>query len=354
LNKLVCTGGGSAGHVVPALPIIEHMIARRWRVVFIGSESGLEERLIRPFGVPFHSITTGKLRRYWSIENLFDCVRVPIGILQALRILRREKPDVVFSKGGYVAFPTVVAAWLFGIPVVAHESDVSPGLANRLCFWFLSSLCVNFDSTRVSVRRMVVTGTPIRRSLLEGNADRGRERLGFQHRLPIILVVGGSLGALSLNRLIREALDQLTAEFNVVHVCGPGNLDATRERDSRYHQLEFVADGWGDILASTDIVVSRAGANSIVELLTLGIPNILVPLPSAVSRGDQIENAEVARSAGYSTVLREDELNADVLTQAVQEVFSKHRSWLQRLSKFESKDALGLIVSEIERAIANS
>ena len=159
---------------------------------------------------------------------------------------------------------------------------------------------------------------------------------------------------MSLNRLIREALDQLTAEFNVVHVCGPRNLDVTLGNASRYLQLEFVDDGWGDVLASADVVVSRAGANSVIELLTLGIPNILVPLPKAVSRGDQIENAEVARSAGYSTVLREEELDADVLTQTVQEVFSKHRSWLQRLSKFESKDALGLIVSEIERAIANS
>ena len=353
MNKVVCTGGGTAGHVVPALPVIEHMIAQRWRVVFIGSRSGLEERLVRPFNVPFHSITTGKLRRYWSIDNLFDCFRVPIGIFQAIRILRKEQPDVVFSKGGYVAFPTVIAAWLFGIPVVAHESDVSPGLANRLCFWFLNSLCVNFDSTRVSVRRLVVTGTPIRRSLLEGNADRGRDRLGFQQRRPIILVIGGSLGALSLNRLIREALDQLTAEFNVVHVCGPGNLDVTLENASRYHQLEFVDDGWGDVLASADVVVSRAGANSVIELLTLGIPNILVPLPTAVSRGDQIENAEVARSEGYSTVLLEDELNADVLTQTIREVFSEHRAWVQRLSKFQSKDALGLIVSEIERAAAN-
>ena len=353
MSKVVCTGGGSAGHVVPTLPVMEYLIARSWQVVYIGSRSGLEERLVEPLGVAFHSITTGKLRRYWSIDNLFDCFRVPVGVVQAIRILRKEDPDVVFSKGGYVAFPIVVAAWLFRIPVVAHESDVSPGLANRLCFWFVDSLCVNFDSTRATVRRLVVTGTPIRKALLEGNAESGRERLGFREKLPIILVVGGSLGALRLNRLIRETLDQLTIEFNVVHVCGPGNVDATRVNDSRYRQLEYVDDGWGDVLACADVVVSRAGANSVVELLSLNKPNILVPIPATVSRGDQIENAEVARSEGYSTVLREDELNVEMLTRTIREVFSGRSFWRKRLSKFRSKDSLALIISEIERAIAN-
>ena len=353
MNKVVCTGGGSAGHVVPTLPVMEYLIARSWQVVYIGSRSGLEERLVKPLGVAFHSITTGKLRRYWSIENLLDCFRVPLGVVQAFRILRKEEPDVVFSKGGYVAFPIVVAAWLSRIPVVAHESDVSPGLANRLCFWFINSLCVNFDSTQASVRRLVVTGTPIRKALLEGNAESGRERLGFREKRPIILVVGGSLGALRLNRLIREALNQLTVEFNIVHVCGIGNVDATRVNDGRYRQLEYVDDGWGDVLACADVVVSRAGANSVVELLSLSKPNILVPLPAAVSRGDQIENAEVARSGGYSAVLQEDDLNVDTLTGTIREVFSERRFWQQRLSEFRSKDSLALIISEIERAIAS-
>ena len=353
MNKVVCTGGGSAGHVVPTLPVMEYLIARRWQVVFIGSTSGLEERLVKSLGVAFHGITTGKLRRYWSIDNLFDCFRVLVGVVQAIRILRKENPDVVFSKGGYVAFPTVFAAWLYGIPVVAHESDVSPGLANRLCFPFVYSLCVNFESTQASVRRLVVTGTPIRKALLEGDAESGRERLGFRQNIPIILVVGGSLGARRLNRLIREALEQLTNEFNVVHVCGPGNLDETMKSNCGYRQLEYVDDGWGDLLACADVVVSRAGANSVYELLTLSKPNILVPLPANVSRGDQIENAEVARSAGCSTVLQEDELDIGLLIRTIHAVVDDRRFWLKRLSKFRSKDALALIISEIERAIAD-
>jgi len=353
LKKVVCTGGGSAGHVIPALPVMEYLIARKWQVVFVGSSSGLEERLVKPLDVAFHSITTGKLRRYWSADNLVDFFRIPIGVAQALGILRKEDPDVVFSKGGYVAFPTVFAAWLCRIPVVAHESDVSPGLANRLCFWFVNSLCVNFGSTRASVRRLVVTGTPVRKALLEGNAESGRERIGFQQKIPIVLVVGGSLGALRLNRLIREALDLLIDEFDVVHVCGRGNVDATRKNDSHYCQLEYVDEGWGDILACADVVVSRAGANSVVELLTLNKPNILVPLPAAASRGDQIENAEFARSEGYSKVLQEDQLNVEILAGTIREVFSERMFWRERLSKFGSKDALDLIISEIERAFAD-
>jgi len=353
LKKLVCTGGGSAGHVIPTLPIMEYLIARSWQVVYVGSTSGLEERLVKPLDVTFHSIMTGKLRRYWSMDNLVDFFRVPIGVAQAIRILRKESPDVVFSKGGYVAFPIVFAAWLCRVPVVAHESDVSPGLANRLCFRFVNSLCVNFGSIRAPVPRLVVTGTPMRRALLEGNAERGRERLGFQQNIPIILVVGGSLGALRLNRLIHEALDLLVDEFDVVHVCGLGNVDATHENDSHYRQLEYVDDGWGDILACADVVISRAGANSVVELLTLNKPNILVPLPATVSRGDQIENAEFAHSAGYSKVLQEDELNVEILTRTIREVFSNRSFWQERLSKFGSKDALALIISEIERAIAD-
>ena len=263
MNKVVCTGGGSAGHVVPTLPVMEYLIARSWQVVYIGSRSGLEERLVKPLGVAFHSITTGKLRRYWSIENLLDCFRVPLGVVQAIRILRKEEPDVVFSKGGYVAFPIVVAAWLSRIPVVAHESDVSPGLANRLCFWFIHSLCVNFDSTHASVRRLVVTGTPIRKALLEGNAESGRERLGFREKRPIILVVGGSLGALLLNLL--AFVPRVMDSHHAVHVA----IERVRQKSERVKPTPAVQAG---------DVIGRANAPAVAahEMLFVRLGKIAV------------------------------------------------------------------------------
>ena len=354
-KRVAVTGGGSAGHVVPALPIMRALLDAGCAVDFIGSTSTLEQRLVAPLGVPYHGIRTGKLRRYLSVENVIDCFRVPFGILQAWRLLRRLRPAVVFSKGGFVAFPVVVGAWLRRIPVVAHESDMTPGLANRLSAPFLDALCVNFEATaaRVSSRRklnVVVTGTPLRPALLNGDANLGWQRIGVSAERPALLVVGGSLGAERLNQVVREALPTLLESYTVVHVCGAGKRDSTFADMRGYVQLEYVDEGWGDIIAAVDLVVSRAGANAIYEWLALRKPHLLVPLPRTASRGDQIENAAFAERAGFSQVLAEDELNAKTLAAAVAKLAVDASQYRTRLLDFAVPDTTALVVRELERA----
>ena len=348
--RAVVTGGGSAGHVIPALPVIEALQGKGWEVSFIGSDSGLEERLVTPLGTPFFSVRTGKLRRYFSLANVTDALKIPLGVLQTFLILGRLEPHVVFSKGGFVAFPVVFAAWLRRIPVVAHESDLTPGLANRLSLPFVATLCVSFEGTRVSARRVVHSGTPIRDALLNGNAERGFDAAGLPGNRPMLVVVGGSLGAQRLNQVTRAALPGLTETFEVLHVCGAGHLDPHLENTPGYAQREFVADGWGDILATAALVVSRSGANALHELLTLGKPNLLVPLPTTASRGDQIDNAAYAAERGYSTVLPEADLTPETLVAAARAVLDALEAWRTRLAEFEAPDATDLIVAELETA----
>lgn len=349
--RAVVTGGGSAGHVVPTLPVIEALQARNWNISYIGSNSGLEEQLVAPLGVSYFGVRPGKLRRYWSFDNIVDAFRVPLSVVRVFGILGRIRPDVVFSKGGFVAFPVVVAAWLRRIPVVAHESDLSPGLANRLTLPLVASLCVNFDATRVNARRVIHTGTPVRESLVAGVRERGLIATGFSGDRPILAVVGGSLGAERLNLTVREALSALTNVFDVLHVCGAGKIDPSYLGTAGYEQRDFVGNEWGDILAAADLVVSRSGANSLYELLTLGKPNLLVPLPASASRGDQIENASYAESAGFSMVVAEADLTPDVLVDRVTALHRDAFSWRKRLNAFEAPDSAGLIVAELEAAL---
>ena len=348
--RAVVTGGGSAGHVIPALPVIETLQGKGWEVSFIGSDSGLEERLVTPLGTPFFSVRTGKLRRYFSLANVTDALKIPLGVLQAFLILGRLDPHVVFSKGGFVAFPVVFAAWLRRIPVVAHESDLTPGLANRLSLPFVATLCVSFEGTRVAARRVVHSGTPIRDALLNGNADRGFDAAGLPGDRPMLVVVGGSLGAQRLNEVTRAALPDLAETFEILHVCGAGHLEPDLGDTPGYAQREFVSDGWGDILATAAVVVSRSGANALHELLTLGKPNLLVPLPTTASRGDQIENAAYAAERGYSKVLPEADLTPETLVAGTRDVLDTLEEWRERLAAYRSPDATVVIVAELENA----
>lgn len=348
MKHLLCTGGGTAGHVIPAIPVMSRARAAGYRVSFVGSRSGLEARLLAEEDIAYYGIASGKLRRYLSLENLADVFRVLAGVWQAYRLLGRLRPDVVFSKGGFVSFPVVYAAHLRGVPVVAHESDLTPGLANRLALPYVSTLCVTFAETAAPRLRgrLAVTGTPLREALREGDAGRGRALLGAPPDRPVLLVTGGSLGADAVNRAVREALDGLLASFVVVHVCGAGKR-ADIERPG-YHQFEYVSDGWGDLLAAADLVVSRAGANTLFELLALGKPNLLIPLSPRVSRGDQVENAEFARVRGYSRVLQEAELTPASLLEEVEAAWRDVDELRRKLAGFEAGDATGAILAEIE------
>lgn len=357
------TGGGTAGHVLPALPVVEALLDRGVDVHFVGGRSGFEERLVTPLnarqGVPdaprqekltYHGIATGKLRRYFSLANAADALRVPLGVWQAWRLIGRVRPDVVFSKGGFVSFPVVLGAWLRGVPVVAHESDLTPGLANRLAAPFVRGLCVNFDGHAARHRRVVVTGSPLREELRQGDAARGREALGVGGDKPLLLVVGGSLGAQRLNEVMREALDTLLATYAVVHVCGPGKVDAERADTPGYTQLEYVDAGWGDIIAAAQLVVSRAGAGALYEWCVLAKPHLLVPLPTAASRGDQIENAAFAKARGWSLVLAEEALTPVTLVESVAMLAAEAPRIRERLTTFQARDSVALIIHELERA----
>lgn len=354
VNHLLCTGGGTAGHVLPTLPVIERVLAQGGRVSFVGSRSGLEQQLLQDVDLSYYGISSGKLRRYFSWANFTDLFRIVAGFFQALLLLRRLKPDVVFSKGGFVSFPVVLAAWLVRIPIVAHESDISPGLANRLAMPFLHTLCLNFDATRADRfhGRRLVTGTPLRADLLSGDRERGRRLLGVADRRSVLLVTGGSLGADAINEALRAALPQLLARFEVVHVCGPGKA-VTLQREG-YHQYEYVTEEWGDLLAAADLIVSRAGANTLYELLALGKPGLLIPLTLRVSRGDQIENAAYAQAQGFSTVLSEEQLNAESLLAAISDAWRQLPFTRERLADFQPLDAAALIVDALDTACGDA
>ncbi len=351
LKTVVFTGGGTAGHVLPAVPVMRALRQRGVEVVFIGSSSGLEERYLESLnGVPFFGIASGKLRRYWSWRNLTDLFRVLRGLWQSLRLLGRIRPGLVFSKGGYVSFPVVLAGWFRRIPVVAHESDFTPGLANRLALPFLDVLCTSFPMARPRWLRgkLVHTGSPVRPELLAGSAERGRALLQASAGRPVVLVTGGSLGADDLNAVVVAAAPELVRHCSLVHICGPGKgADLALPG---YRCYEFVGAEWGDMLAAADLVVSRAGSNTLFELITLGKPNLLVPLPARASRGDQIQNANYAAASGFSRVLEQDELDAAALVNAVLGMLAEKDAWADRLALFEALPAVDLLVDQIERA----
>ena len=275
MPKIFFTGGGSAGHVTPNIALIKELYSD-FEIGYVGESSSVEEKLISGISVPFFPIKSGKLRRYFSFKNILDPFKVIIGFLQSMRLCIREQPDLVFSKGGYVSVPLVLAARVLKIPIIAHESDVTPGLANRLTFPFCSKICLTFPTAgdRLSDDRVLVTGTPLRRALIDADAKKGLQLLNFENNMPILLVFGGSKGARFLNELIFRLRDRLLESFNVVHITGEGNSPA--KGNEGYIQREFLHQIW-DVLAAASVVVSRAGANSIYELLSLRKPHLLVP-----------------------------------------------------------------------------
>ncbi|KTC76088.1 undecaprenyldiphospho-muramoylpentapeptide beta-N- acetylglucosaminyltransferase [Legionella birminghamensis] len=321
-QRIVLTGGGTAGHVTPNLALIEVLKEENWQIDYIGSKNGVEEKMIKAVNVPFHAISSGKLRRYFSWQNFLDPFLILKGIVQSFCLLKRLQTEVVFSKGGFVAFPVVFAAWLRGIPVIAHESDLTPGLANRLSFPFVNKIAVNFDTASKHFKqkeKVEVTGTPIRSALFRGDKQKGLALCGFNIEKPCLLVMGGSLGAAKLNDVIRKSLPALTREFQVIHLCGKGKLDLSLNNSS-YHQLEYADEELPHLFAASDLIISRAGANSIYEILALQKPHILIPLSARVSRGDQIQNARYFKQQNISVVLDDDLFDETDLLKAIEEV----------------------------------
>ena len=352
MKIILLTGGGTAGHVTPNIALLPDLKAEGYDIHYIGSYEGMEKKLITAQGIHYDGIATGKFRRYLSAKNLTDPFRVIKGFQQAKKLIRDYKPDVVFSKGGFVAVPVVLAAGHYHIPVIIHESDMTPGLANKLSIPSAAKVCCNFPETLSSLPqdKAVLTGSPIRQELFTGDKEKARAFCGFKEVKPVILIVGGSLGAVAVNNAVRKILPELLKDFQVVHLCGKGKLDEKLTGLNGYVQFEYIQDELKDLFALADVVISRAGANAICELLALRKPNLLIPLSANASRGDQILNARSFEHQGFSMVMEEEELTDEKLLAAVHKLYDSREDFINAMNQSSQQDPIKTIIGLIEDA----
>ncbi|TDQ39778.1 undecaprenyldiphospho-muramoylpentapeptide beta-N-acetylglucosaminyltransferase [Aureibacillus halotolerans] len=336
-KTIVLTGGGSAGHVTPHLALIPQLQKEGYSVAYIGSKDGIEKDMMAEQQIDYTGVSTGKLRRYKDLNNLKDPFRVLKGITEARKALKKLKPSLVFSKGGFVSVPVVIAAKTLGIPCVLHESDRSPGLANKIVLRFCEKICVTFPETAslLPEGKAIHTGAIVRPDLFKGNAAKGRTLCDFSSSKPVLLVMGGSMGAQKINDTIRTELDVLLSTFHVIHICGKGKIDPNVQQYG-YKAFDYVSSELSDLLACTDVVVSRAGSNAINEFLALRIPMLLVPLSPRVSRGDQVENAASFEKQGFASVVQEEELNSDTLHAQINELYTKREDIQERMKSADA------------------
>lgn len=349
--RIVFTGGGSAGHVIPNLALIAESMSLKWDVSYIGSYNGIERDLIQDKHITYYAINTGKLRRYFSWQNFVDPFKILAGMWQAWRLLGRLKPKVVFSKGGFVAFPVVFAAWLRRIPVIAHESDFTPGLANRWSYRYAKRICVSFEETRKKFpdpTNVVHTGAPIRSELLQGVRTQGLDFCRFTADKPVILIMAGGSGSVAINKTIRESLPQLLENFQVIHICGAGNLDPKLVELGGYQQYAYIDAEMPHVLACADLVISRAGANTVFELLVLQKPHILIPLTLGASRGDQIENAKYFSNKNLSVLLAQDDMTAQSLLGALNNLWKHAAEFKKRIAASNIKEGTAAVMTELK------
>ena len=355
MKKIVLTGGGTAGHVTPNIALMPALKEAGYEITYIGSKRGMEKGLIEATGTKYYGIYYGKLRRYFDWKNFSDPFRVMNGFFEAKRILRKIKPDVIFSKGGFVSVPVVLAAKALHIPAVIHESDMTPGLANRIALRGATTVCCNFPETveKLQGNRAIWTGTPIRQELFSGDANRGLSFCGFDsaNDKPVLLIIGGSQGSVFINNAVRGSLDELLKDFRIIHLCGKGNLDESLKNREGYAQYEFISKELPDLFAAADIIISRAGANAIFELLALKKPNILIPLGLNASRGDQILNARSFEKQGFSKVLEEESVTAELLTDTVRKVYADRDQYILAMEASPSGDSIAKIVNILNESI---
>jgi undecaprenyldiphospho-muramoylpentapeptide beta-N-acetylglucosaminyltransferase len=350
MKHIVLTGGGTAGHVTPNIAMIPRLQELGYTISYIGSYDGIERKLIEDFQIPYYGIASGKLRRYFDPKNFSDPIKVLKGYFQARKLLKKLKPDIVFSKGGFVTVPVVMAAKHRRIPAIIHESDMTPGLANRLCLPSATKVCCNFPETvsLLPADKAVLTGTPIRQELLSGNANAAREFTGLNADKPVILIVGGSLGSVVVNDAIRKILPTLLKDFQIIHLCGKGKLDESLMNTAGYIQYEYIKEELADLFALSDLVISRAGANAICEINALEKPNLLIPLSAKASRGDQILNARSFEQLGYSKVIEEEQLSDDLLIETINSLYDNRQTYINAMKNSEYPNSIETIVQLIE------
>ena len=356
MKRIVLTGGGTAGHVTPNIALIPRLKELGYEISYIGSYDGIEKRLISDYDIPYYGVSTGKLRRYIDPKNLSDPFRVIKGLAEAKKLLKEIRPDVIFSKGGFVSVPVVRAAGDLHIPCIIHESDMTPGLANKLCIPIARTVCCNFPETveKLPKGKALLTGTPIRAELMKGNKEAAYELCGFTPEKPVLMIIGGSSGSVAINKEIRAALPKLLNDFQVVHLCGNGRVDNLLLTQEGYKQFEYLKSELKDVMAMADIVVSRAGANAICELLALKKPNLLIPLPKSASRGDQILNAASFEAQGYSLVLAEENMDSSSITEKIYELYENRNQYIQKMNASSQGDATGKILELIEEYASNN
>ena len=350
MKKIILTGGGTAGHVTPNIALLPKLINSGYQIQYIGSREGMEKALIEKEGIAYAGISSGKLRRYFDLKNFTDPFRVAKGCFEARKILKNFKPDVVFSKGGFVSVPVAMAAASLKIPVVIHESDISVGLANKIASKFARKICCNFPETLKSFpeNKAVLTGSPIREAMFAGSKKQGRRLTGFTEEKPVLLVIGGSLGSVVINNTIRKALEEILKHFQVIHICGKGNISQSRLRTPGYLQYEYVDKELPDLFALADIVVSRAGANTICELLALHKPSLLIPLSGGASRGDQILNAASFEASGYARVLLEEDMTVESLLDAIHKTYEERESLIAKMEESKRERGVEAVLRVIE------
>ena len=351
MHKIIMTGGGTAGHVTPNIALLPILREHDYAITYIGSYNGIEKKLINECGIEYHGISSGKLRRYFSWKNFTDPLRVIAGFGQARQLLKQLKPDIVFSKGGFVSVPVVLAAKKLHIPVIIHESDITPGLANKIAMSGAKKICCNFPETLAYLPKdkAVLTGSPIREELFLGDREKGLNFCGFSSDKPVIMIIGGSIGSVFVNQSVREILPALTPDFQLIHICGKGNISLEHEHTLGYVQIEYVNSQLTDLFAAADLVISRAGANVICELLALKKPNLLIPLSAASSRGDQILNAHSFEKQGFSMVLTQENLTPDSLLSAIETLYTNRNQFVQAMSKSDQGNAVKKVFALIEK-----
>ncbi|MGN0244305.1 MAG: undecaprenyldiphospho-muramoylpentapeptide beta-N-acetylglucosaminyltransferase [Lachnospiraceae bacterium] len=349
MKRIVLTGGGTAGHVTPNMALIEELKKEDYDIHYIGSYEGIEKQLIADTEVPYYAIASGKLRRYFDWKNISDPFRVLKGFGQALRLMKKLKPDVLFSKGGFVSVPVVLAAKQCHVPVIIHESDMTPGLANKICIPAASKVCYNFPETKqyLPQEKAVLTGSPVRKELFMGDNEKGRQICHFTDEKPVVMIIGGSLGSAVINQAVREQLDDMLEDFQIIHLCGKGKLDSSLQDKQGYCQFEYVKSELCNLFAAADVVISRAGANAINEILTLKIPNILIPLSQSASRGDQILNANSFERQGFSKLILEENLTSEGLLAAVREVYHNRNTYIEAMENAQKLNPVETIMGLI-------
>jgi len=350
MKRIVLTGGGSAGHVTPHLALLPHLLKAGYEVHYIGTQNGIERGMIEPLsGVAYHAVQSGKLRRYFDLKNFTDPFRVIAGAFQSAHLMRKLKPDVCFSKGGFVSVPVVVGAWLHRVPTLCHESDLTPGLANKICSKFAKKVATTFPECAEALgEKGVFTGTPLRPELFAGSRERGLALAHFTADRPVLLMMGGSLGAQSVNKALRKALPTLLSRMQVFHICGKGNIDESLRGLDGYYQVEFLSDDLPDAMAAADLILSRAGSNALCEFQALGKPMLLIPYPKGASRGDQILNAASFEKRGLARVMPQEKMTADTLAAALLELLENGDSLKKALRDAPPADGTQAVLRLIE------